>query len=77
MGILELSVFRSSFSRNKHTPSSMYVLLLTQVMCTVNEQLRNFDKTGIKGDGRTTAELSFEQGLRVSIELPCTKNIVA
>lgn len=38
---------------------------LAQVMCAVNEQLRNFDKTGIKGDGRTIAELSFEQGLKV------------
>lgn len=37
-------------------------------MCAVNEQLRKFNQTGIKGDGRTTAELAFEQGLMVSIE---------
>lgn len=37
-------------------------------MCAVNEQVRNFDKTGIKGDGRTPAELCFEECLKVSIE---------
>ncbi|CAM9476639.1 unnamed protein product, partial [Pylaiella littoralis] len=35
------------------------------VMSAVNEQVRNFDKTGIKGDSRTAAELSFEESLKV------------
>ncbi|CAM9498650.1 unnamed protein product [Ectocarpus sp. 12 AP-2014] len=35
------------------------------VINAVNDQLRNFQKTGIKGDGRTAAELSFEEGLKV------------
>lgn len=36
-----------------------------QVMCAVNEQVRNFGKTGIKGDGRSAAELVFEESLEV------------
>lgn len=39
-------------------------------MSAVNDQLRNFEKTGIKGDGRTAAELSFEEGLKVSLATP-------
>lgn len=34
-------------------------------MGAVNEQLRNFEKTGINGDGRTIAELAFEENLKV------------
>lgn len=38
-------------------------------MSAVNDQLRNFEKTGIKGDGRTAAELGFEEELKVSLAI--------
>jgi hypothetical protein len=35
------------------------------VLCAVNEQLKNFHVTGIIRDGRTDAELKFEEALEV------------
>lgn len=39
-------------------------------MCVVNEQVRHFGDTGIRGDGRTAAELQFEESLEVNIRQP-------
>jgi hypothetical protein len=36
------------------------------VLCAVNEQLKNFHVTGITRDGRTDAELRFEEALEVT-----------